>query len=271
MQYGVCGGPEIASLLAHTGFAYIEMGVGSVLKPRENHTSFISSLQALRSLELPCPAANLFVPGDLKITGPDVDPSALKQYIATTFERAREAGMDVIVFGSGGARGIPEGFDQTVAQDQLIQFCAMLAPIALEQNVIVAVEPLNSKDCNVLTTIRECATLVRTVDHPAVRLLVDAYHLLKDDDPLEDVVENGDLLAHVHIATVANRLPPGAEPCDLAPFFDALVQAGYDGRVSIEARMSNPDSDLPRALSLMKTLEQEAKTRSSSGGVQSNS
>ena len=263
MQYGVCSGPEIVPLLAHTGFDYIEMGVGSLLKPREDHASFASSLQAVRALGLPCPAANLFVPGDLKITGPDVDPSALKQYVTTTFERAHEAGVEVIVFGSGGARGIPDGFDRTAAQDQLIQFCAMLAPIALEHSVTVAVEPLNSKDCNVLTAIHECATLVRTVDHPAVRLLVDAYHLLKDDDPLEEIVQNGDLLAHVHIATEENRLPPGAEPCDLAPFFDALVQAGYDGRISIEARMSSPDSDLPRALSHMKTLEQEAKVRNS--------
>lgn len=259
MQYGVCGGPEIVSLLARAGFDYVEMGVGSLLKPREDHASFASSLQTVKALELPCPALNLFVPGDLKITGPDADLSALKQYVTTTFERAREADVDVIVFGSGGARGIPDGFDRTVAQDQLIQFCAMLAPIALEQNVTVAVEPLNSKDCNVLTTVHECAALVRAVDHPAVRLLVDAYHLLKDDDPLEDIVANGDLLAHVHIATEENRLAPGAEPCDLTPFFNALVQAGYDGRISIEARMSDPDSDLPRALSYMKALEQQAK------------
>jgi len=123
----------------------------------------------------------------------------------------------------------------------------MLAPIAAKHRVTVVIEPLNKKDCNVLTTVA------------ALRLLVDAYHLLLDDDSLEDIVRNGDLLAHVHIATVPNRLPPGAEACDLGPFFDALVRAGYDGRVSFEGRVSDPETDLARALSHMRELERAAR------------
>ena len=96
--------------------------------------------------------------------------------------------------------------------------------------------------------------MVRQVDHPALRLLVDFYHWARDEDRIEDVVAAGDLLAHVHVATVPNRLGPGAEPCDLGPFFDALQAGGYDGRVSIEAKLPDPPVDLPRGLATLKAL-----------------
>ena len=259
MQYGVCGGPEIARAASRAGFDYVEMGVGSLLKPREDPASFAAALKGARAAGLPCPTNNSFVPGDLKITGENVDPAALKQYVTTAFQRAQEAGVRVIVFGSGGARRIPDGFDRARARQQIVEFLRMLAPIAAEHGVTVAIEPLCRKECNVLNTVRECGEMAREVNHPAVRLLVDSYHLLIDRDSVEDIVRYGDLLAHVHIATVPNRFAPGLEECDLQPFFDALAKAGYTGRVSIEGKIPDPPNDLPKALSVMKELERKAR------------
>jgi len=268
MQYGICSNPEMSHVATRAGFDFLEWSVGGLLKPTEDHESFAAALKEARAAELPYPVVNRFVPGGLRITGLDADLSVLERYVTTTFQRAREAGVKVIVFGSGGARRIPDGFDPKRAHAQITAFCRMLAPIALDHGVTVVVEPLNQKECNILTTVGECAALVREVDHPAVRLLVDAYHLLKDNDSLQDIANNGDLLSHVHVATVPNRLPPGAEACDLLPFFDALVQARYDGRVSIEGRISDAGTELPGAISLMKALERKAKNRSSNQGIQ---
>jgi sugar phosphate isomerase/epimerase len=164
--------------------------------------------------------------------------------------------VEVIVFGSGAARRIPDGFSTNRAYDQLVAFGSMVAPLAQRQGVTVVVEPLNRSECNVLNTVAECAALVREVAHPNLRLLVDAYHLLRDGDSCQDVEAQAGLLAHVHLATEANRLAPGAEPCDFTPFFQALIRGGYDGRVSIEASaIKNPEKDLPVALAVMRRLE----------------
>jgi len=135
----------------------------------------------------------------------------------------------------------------------------MFAPIAQRHGVVVAMEPLNRQECNVLNTVGECAAMVREVAHPGLRLLVDAYHLLRDGDSCADIAANGDLLRHVHIATIPNRLAPGAEPCDFSPFFDALIKAGYNGRLSIEGNIPSPESVLPPALSLMGRLANPAR------------
>ena len=263
MQYGVCGDLSVAACAARAKFDFAEWTVGAILKPRESQDAFLAAVEDARAVQLPYTVLNCFVPGDLKITGSDVDTAQLQEYVTTTFARAEEAGVEIIVFGSGGARSIPEGFDPSAAHDQLVKFCLMLSPIAQRHGVTVVVEPLNRQDCNVLTTVGECAALVREVAHPSLRLLVDSYHFLRDNDSYEDIVANGELLRHVHIATVPNRLAPGVEHCDLVPFFGALARAGYNGRVSIEAKITNPNTDLSTARILMNDLAETARDENS--------
>jgi len=150
-------------------------------------------------------------------------------------DRAERAGIRAIVFGSGGARRIPDGFDRAQAYNQLVTFGRMLAPTCADHGVTIAVEPLNRAETNVLNSVSEGLQYVKDVNHPAFRLLVDAYHWAKENEPPEDIITAGPWLAHAHIATYANRLPPGAEACDFGPFFAALKQAGYDQRISVEA------------------------------------
>lgn len=254
MKFGVCGSPAMGRLAQKAGYDYFEMSVGGLLKPREDESAFEMVLAEVRAVSIPCPVVNIFIPADLKITGPSAFLPGLEQYVKVACQRAHAAGVDTIVFGSGGARRVPDGFDPATARRQIITFLHMLGPVAARNAVTVVVEPLNLAECNILNTIGECAEIVRAVGHPAIRLLVDAYHLLKDGDSLEDVVKNGDLLMHAHIATIPNRVAPGAEPCDLAPFFGALKRAGYQGRISLEGSIAEDEVVLAQSLSLMKQL-----------------
>ncbi len=253
MLFGVCGGPEMARVAKECGYDYFEMSVGDLLHPREEVRVFQEALARARSVGLPCPAANVFIPADLKITGPAVDTPALHQYVSTALERAQQAGVEVIVFGSGGARRIPDGFDPCRAWDQLVQFCQWMGPVAQRYGVTIAIEPLNKSETNIITTVGEGADLARQAGHPNIRLLVDGYHWAKDSDTLEGILDSALLLAHAHVATVDGRRPPRPGD-DCAPFFAALKQAGYNGRVSIEGNISDPAEELPVALEVMKNI-----------------
>lgn len=261
MQFGVCGGLELASVAQASGYAYLESSVGGLLKPLEKESVFEAGLAAWQGVGLPCPVLNCFIPGNLKMVGPQVDTGALEAYVTTALRRAARAGVKVIVFGSGGARQIPEGWDAARAWQQLVAFGRLCAPYAQKHGVTIAVEPLNRRETNSINTVAAGAALVREVDHPAWRLLVDGYHWLLDGDRVEDIIANGALFAHVHVATAPNRLPPGAEPCDLQPFFTALARAGYNGRISFEGKLTDPQVTLPTALTLMRQLAAEARTQ----------
>ena len=173
-------------------------------------------------------------------------------YVTTTFARAEQAGVQVVVFGSGGARQVPDGWSRDEANRQLAAFGRMLAPIAARHGVTVAIEPLRKAECNILNTVAEGAALARTVNHPALALLVDGYHWATDGDASEAIVEHRSRLAHTHIATTAHRLAPGMEACDFRSFFDALRRANYTGRMSIEGGLGNPAATLPVAARMLR-------------------
>jgi len=252
MQFGVCGKDDLADVAAGIGYAYVEPTVAGLLRPDEEPAAFRAGLEEYRAAGLPTYAVNCFVPARLNITGPAVDSGALRSYVKTVFERAQTAGVQIVVFGSGGARAVPDGFDHGSALRQVREFCEMCAPLALAHEVTVAVEPLS--DCNILRTVQETADLVRWIDDPCVRLLVDSFHWGRVGDSAEAIMANGDLLAHAHVATVENRRAPGVEPYDFGPFFNALRKGGYDGGMSFEGRCEEPAAELPPALALLKEL-----------------
>ncbi len=254
MKLGVCADPQFAPALAAAGFDFIELNVQNHLKPLADEATFASELARIQAAALPTIAANSFVPGDLKITGPDVNTNALRQYVSVAFARAEQVGVKTIVFGSGGARHIPDDFDRDIAWQQLVEFGRMIGPLAQQRAVTVVVEPLNQRECNVLTSVREAGRYVQDVDHPHVRLLVDAYHWLLDDNDYEAILIYGDLLRHVHIATRDSRVAPGFEACDFSAFLRALKEAGYDGPVSIEGKWEDMAAQAKAAFETLQQL-----------------
>ncbi len=252
VAFGVCTTPEQASVFAAAGFKFHEVNVQSNLKPTCDSTAFAPELIRLRRAALPAPAANCLLPGTLKTCGPAVNFADLNRYVTVAMERAAKAKMQTLVFGSGGARMVPEGFPRNLAWQQLLEFCRFSAREAARNNVTLVVEPLNRKECNILNTVGECGALVEQVAHPNCMLLVDAFHWGRDNDSAADIVRYGHLLRHAHIATYTNRLAPGAEPCDFGPFFKAMAEANYSGRIAVEGKWTDAAKEAPVAMEALR-------------------
>ena len=251
MQFGVCGGPDLARIAKEEGYDYFEWSVGGLLHPRESEDVFQAALAEARAVGLPCPAVNVFIPADLKITGPEVNRQALEAFAETALRRAEIAGVEVIVFGSGGARRIPDGFDAAQGWQQMVSFARWLGPAAEKHHVTIAIEHLNKTETNLINTAEEAAELIREVNHPNIRLLVDGYHWAKDQNAASGIVNNASLIVHAHIATAEGRRTPRPEdPC--TPFFDVLRKAGYNGRLSFEGSLQNPREELAQAIQIMR-------------------
>ena len=77
------------------------------LQPEMDLDAAEARLADVAGCALPTPVACIFLPGSFKLTGPEVDDAALETYVHTAFARAEQAGVEIIVFGSGGARPRP--------------------------------------------------------------------------------------------------------------------------------------------------------------------
>ena len=253
MKFGVCTDLQNAGLFAKAGYNYIELNVSRDLKPEEPETVFAEDLKKIKSAPLPAKAANCFIPGDLKIVGPDVDDERLEHYVIEAFERAQRAGISVIVFGSGGARKIPDGFPTKKGYKQLVDFGGLVGTLAKKSKMTIVAEPLNTAETNQLNTVAQAAQYVKDVGHPSMKLLVDAFHWARENEPAADIVAFAPLLAHTHIATYTSRCAPGLEDCDFGEFFKALRDGGYNGTLSIEGSWSDLPSQARRSLEVLES------------------
>jgi sugar phosphate isomerase/epimerase len=253
MKIGLCEGLEKVCGLPLAGLDYLEPTVGDLLCPQKDEAAFAHRRQVAAALGLPATALNVFIPAQLPTTGPAVNAQAVDSFVATAFRRARVAGVKIIVFGSSGSRKVPEGFDHSAAFEQLVGHLTRWAPMARGQGVTIAVEPLQKRECNIINSLAEGADLVQRVNHPAVRLLADTYHMASDGERPEGIRTFADLLVHAHCADPAGLVPLGFGPADHRPYFRALKDIGYHGGVSIEAhRWEDLPSQLPKAVAALR-------------------
>jgi sugar phosphate isomerase/epimerase len=236
MEIGVCTDVGSAGLLVGKGVDFIEEHVQRFLVPERREAEFAPAKELASASAPPVKAANCFLPGSLRCTGPDADHGAVVAYAEVAFARAREVGIDAVVFGSGGARRLPAGFPKDEATRQFTDLLARLGPLARANGVTVVVEPLNSAECNFINSLAEGAEVVKGASHVGIRLLADFYHMLRDGEPAHEVERHGELIAHCHVAEKEGRACPGTAREDFVPHFSALRAAGYDGRISIECR-----------------------------------
>ena len=204
-------------------------------------------------------AFNSFLPPAQRITGPDVKLEQTLDYATEAMRRCRALGADVIVLGSGGARKLPAGWAPTRGLDQFETFCRELGPRAAEQNITVAIEPLNVTEDNLVNTVAAGAAIVDAVSQPRIRLLADFYHMFHDDEPVDNVAKVGARLAHAHLADLG-RVAPGYAPdgeADFVGFFRALRAAGYDERCSFEGKTEDLAAQAKGIIAHMKMRYEE--------------
>ena len=254
-QFGVVAPPPHAAAIAAAGFDYLEGQAQPWFQGGLSDAEY-AGVEAYRAgCPLAIPAVASFLPGALKIVGPDVDAAAVEVYLSRTLRRAGAAGVENVVFGSGQARRRPDNFGEAATRQQLVDFCRLAGRLARDAGVVVVVEPLQSGETNTLNTLADAAELVADADAPALRLLVDSYHLWEEDEPVAHVAANVGMIEHVHVADVGTRAVPGDDPSQggrYREFFAALKHGGYDGRVSVEARTDFAEESLRRSLAFLR-------------------
>lgn len=245
-------GIAIVEDLAASGYDYIELSLRDLaVLPEPTLTAHFARLK--RS-GLTCEVCNNFFPPEIRLTGPTADLVAALRYAEYALATAARVGASVVIFGSSGARNVPAGFSHPDAWIQLRTLLAALAPIAERHGITIAIEHLNRGESNILNSVAEGWRMAQEVAHPHVRLLIDAYHLLVENEPLAILAQVAPAIAHVHVAQGIDRIFPSGHDAALTAFFAALRSTGYAQRCSVEAYPRDFATDAPRALATCRTF-----------------
>jgi len=231
MRLGICTGLDHLVEAYEAGYAYAETQLAYTIGVADVQ-EYAQMRQMIEASPIPVEVFNCLLPGEIKVVGPDADLAAADAYLQTALPRAAEVGADMVVFGSGGSRALPDGFPVEHAWEQLADAARLAGDIAGRCGLTIVMEPLCG--CRYLNRVDIGAEFVDRLNHPQVKLLADLFHMAKVHEPFDHLSLAGNCLAHIHVATPAIPEVGEGEAFDFTGFFTALAVAGYDGRVSVE-------------------------------------
>jgi sugar phosphate isomerase/epimerase len=138
----------------------------------------------------------------------------------------------VIVFGSLQGR-LSDEPDRAAGAARIRQAVEEVGRYASDQGVTLAFEPVNHGEVGFHNTIAEVAALVRDLDLPGLRMMVDTFHMnIEEKDMLAPLADVRDILAHVHLSET-NRDVLGAGHWPTAAFLEELARIDYRGYCTV--------------------------------------
>jgi sugar phosphate isomerase/epimerase len=250
LKLGCCAGIDKASILYQAGYDFIECTVVS-LQPETSEAEFKSILRTYEKSPIPVEACNILLPGDLKIIGEQINTERIKNYLSSALERVKRIGAETIVFGSGGARSLPDGFSRVKGEEQIVQFLHLAADVADPLDLTIVIEPLNRKESNIINSVPEAAEFAKKVNRKSIKTVVDFYHMDEDHEPLSHIYEHKDFIKHIHVADTG-RYSPGTGRYPYSDFVNLVQQSSYNGRISIECKWNDFETEVKQSLVYLK-------------------
>ena len=129
--------------------------------------------------------------------------------------------------------------------------------------MIICQEALPAPEADFIMTAAEAAQMVREVDHPNFRMMLDVKSMCSEAaSPAETVRGYAALSRHFH-ANDANRRGPGFGDTDFKPIAAALKESGYRGWVSVEVfdYSPNPETIARESLRYLREVWNERESR----------
>jgi D-psicose/D-tagatose/L-ribulose 3-epimerase len=233
VELGVCGNADVFSKAEQWGFDYFEPSAAATAAMTP--AAYASFRDKVLASKIRCRSFNSLI-RSLKVAGPDRNLDAVSSYLDSALDRCHELGARVAVWGSASSREVPSGYSRETAWGEIKTFLARAGEIAKAKQIMIGIEPLRKQESNIINTGAEALRLVREVNHPQVKMIIDYYHLRVEKEDPEILRTAKEHIVHLHFANPEGRRWPKLpeEDAEYRRFFTILKQINYVGGLSIE-------------------------------------
>lgn len=249
----------IAAILNQLGIDAIDIAPGKYFtKPSEATGEQISAIKRWweeRGIQITGMQALLFNTEGLNIFGSEHTQARVLTHLCDIFRIAAVLGATRLVFGS------PKNRDRSGLTDEQSLECATAfftkaGALASEHGVMLCLEP--NPPCygaNFMTTTCETARVVRSVNHPAIRLQLDTGAVTINGESIEKLLqEHAQLVGHIHLSepNLATLGDGGAKHSELAQSISAHLPDFLLTVEMLPAKEGSNEEAIERALRLAR-------------------
>ncbi len=232
--------------IINKGFDFAECSVGLLMSISDE------DFEKIEKENIKIRAFNCFVPSEFRITE---DRQTMWDYIEKAFYRMEKLSAEMIVFGSGGARRIPDSMKYEDGFNILENFIIRCNELAKKHNMILVIEPLNRNESNFLPTVKSAYDLCKKLNLSNTKILADIFHMHVEKEKFTTINETIDEIIHVHINNPLTRSCPTLEENEIIrKFADSLYSASYDKTVTIESSYNDFSNEIGDALIYLKEV-----------------
>ena len=148
--------------------------------------------------------------------------------------------------------------------EQVARTLRALGEYAADHGVVLGVETLNRFETSFLNTTAQALELIARIDHPAVGVALDLFHLGIEEKNVGDALRAaGPRLVHLQVAE-NDRGTPGTGSLPWDDVAKALHEIGYRGRVVIET-FSDRVEAIARAAAIWRPLAPDSDSLARDG------
>lgn len=168
------------------------------------------------------------------------------QYIKDSVDFAVKVGakLMIVVPSPVGRTVKPDGITLEKLTENAVKNVRRAADYAGEKGIKLAIEAINRYETYFINTLSKGLDFVKAVDHPAVGIMADIFHMNIEEASLTDSLYMiREKLMHVHIAD-NTREAAGMGHTDFKEVLRALKRIGYEGSLTMEFmyRLADPYS-----------------------------
>lgn len=240
---------DLLKTIASLGFAAVELPIED---PALIDTAALAPV--IRDLGLKPHVCGVFGPGR-DLTSPDASVRAsTRAYLNECFRiaSALDAGFvcGPMYAQVGKARQLPED-ERRREWDLAVSELRLVCQDAADLGLSIAIEPINRFETDMVNTVDDALRMIRAVDHPSAKIMIDSFHMTIEEMNLGNAVRAaGSDLIHVQVSE-NHRGVTGTGLTPWADFRDALRDIGYAGSVVIES-FTPENRDLAGAVCIWK-------------------
>jgi sugar phosphate isomerase/epimerase len=255
MKFGCCTSIENYDLVEACGFDRIILPGLAIFAMDE--PAFADTSRKIAGGALECRGLNSFCSPQLVLCGTAYDEKAVLTYIQALAARAAKLGVTQIGIGSPMSRTISPEFSREKAMLQFMRSLTLMCNVCGPYGIDILLEAVCDLECNIVTTTNEARTIVEMLQIENLQLVFDTYHayMMKEDNlPLRRAMPYVKL---VHVAqNIENQRHylRAANIDEYRVFTDVLLDAGYDGEISVEAFSDITGDQLDQTLVILRSL-----------------
>lgn len=236
MRLGCFGFSGDLEAIRRAGFDFAELDLMEL--SRMSDAQFAEFVRRAKDSGLGFDAFSGFMPLTERIHSPEFDREFWFEHARRMADRTCALGAALWPLGAGKCRSIPEGVSAAAGRERVLRFFSGIAREVAPYGIKLLIEPLGPANSNFLNTIAETVEFVREMEAPNCATMCDMRHMVKLSEPFSEIVTWKEEILHAHIdyPLGEKRLFPHPEDgYDYAPYLAALRNAGYTGRLTVEA------------------------------------